>query len=184
MVVGVESKLPIVVTPSTPSWVFDTPFVFAEGTVTLYNGVIATVTDLTFSLDNGVKSVHTIQNVGHSPSFITPQHIKVSGTMKVVFQSLDDATVGYFNKALPPSAANGYGPSGIQGALSFTFAHPASAGGDSITIDVPQINLSKYADTLNIGDLVVTDLGWEASYSQSSGYTVQAQVTNSHSASY
>ena len=160
----------VLTTPTTTSYVNEAPFVFAQGTVTLFGQVNAAVTNVVIALDNKVKDTHTVTN-SHAPQFITPQERNVNGTFDVVFNSLDDANFGYFNKLI----------NGTQGTLILALSQGASA---SATITLQQINLARYTDDIKLGDVILTSLSFEASYSFSNTETARAVVVNSTSTAY
>lgn len=144
------------------------PFVFAEASVSLYGGARADASNVTVTLENGIKETYTYSGA-HGPSFLTPVTFHVNGSLDVVWSSLDDATYGDWTRAHNQTL----------GALTFTLQHPASAG--TITINLPQIALSKYAGAIKAEDVVMSTLTYEASrpLSGTSQYTMQATVANS-----
>ena len=160
-------------TPSGVNIVNEMPFVFAEASVSFYGSSRFESANLALSIDNGLKETYTYSG-NHGPSFITATSLHVSGTLDMVWSSLDNATYGDFNRMYNQTL----------GALNFTLAHPASGG--SIAITVPQIALSKYTNDLKASDVILSSLGWEASRPLSgvSQFTVQAVVTNSAWLSY
>ena len=143
------------------------PFVFSEASLSIYGGARADVSNVSITLENGIKETYTYSG-NHGPSFLTPVTFHVSGAIDVVWSSLDDATYGDFNRAHNQTL----------GAMTFTLAHPASAG--TITISLPQIALSKFGGTIKMEDVVMGALTYEASrpLSGSNQYTLQATVAN------
>jgi len=165
----VGQSVAILTTPTTVSVLTpDIPFVFAEATLSIFGSLRSEVSNTTVSIDNGLKETYTYSGQ-HGPSFITPVTLHTSGTIDLVFDSLNDSTYGDFTRM-----ANG-----TTGAYTFTLTHPASAG--TITISQPQIVLSKYANDLKMDDVVMSTLTYEASrpLSGASQYTIQATVVNS-----
>lgn len=156
----------VLVTPTAISVDAANPFVFAEYTLTLFGQALSQANKFSFAIDNGVKATPTMSGL-HGPSFVTPTTRKVNGSISLVYTSFDDATYGYFNKMLAAT----------QGALSFSLAHPSSGG--TVTLSMPQVKLSKYADDIKIGDIVITNLNYEAEMQLSSGQSVTATVINS-----
>lgn len=155
-------------TPTAISVTNEMPFVFAEASVTIYGTARTEASNVNISIENGLKETYTYSGA-HGPSFITPVTLRTSGTIDVVFDSLNDVTYGDFQRMT----------NGTLGALAFTLTHPASGG--TITINLPQIVLSKYANDVKMEDVVLSALTWEASrpLSGTSQYTISAQVTNS-----
>lgn len=156
----------VMTTPTAISVDTATPFVFAEYSLSLFAQALTQANKFSFAIDNGVKATPTMASV-HGPSFITPTTRKVSGSLSLVYTSFDDATYGYFNKMLAFT----------QGAITFTLAHPANGG--SVAINMPQCKIAKYGDDIKIGDIVITNLTYEAELQLSSGQSVTATVINS-----
>lgn len=152
-------------TPTPISVVNENPFVFAEANLTIYSTLRTEVSNVGVTIDNGLKETYTYANQ-HGPSFITPVTLHASGQIDLVFDSLDDATYGDFSRMTD----------GTLGALSFSLVHPDSAG--TITIDLPQIALSKYANDVKMSDVVMSNLTYEASKDPTASYTIRATVIN------
>lgn len=154
-------------TPTAITIANETPFVFAEASLTIFGTGRTDVSNATISIENGVKETYTYSGQ-HGPSFLTPVTLHTSGTIDLVFSSLNDATYGDFNRA----------HNGTLGSFTFTLQHPASAG--TITINQPQIVLSKFANDLKVDDVVMSSLSYEASrpLTGSSQFTIQATVVN------
>jgi hypothetical protein len=128
-------------------------------------------TNISLSIDNGLKPTYTMQN-SHDLTFLTPVTRLVSGTVDVVFDNLDDATYGYYTKMV----------NGTQGALSFTLAHPSNGG--SVAITCPVISLSKYADDVKMDSVIISTLSFEAYLDLATNTTVSAVITNGVSTAY
>ena len=143
-----------------------TPFVFAEYSLSLFGQALTQANKFSVAIDNGVKPTTTMASA-HGPSFITPTTRKVSGEISLVYTSFDDATYGYFNKMLAPT----------QGAIVFTLQHPSNGG--SVAINLPQMRIGKYGDDIKIGDIVITNLHYEAELQLSSSQSITATVINS-----
>ncbi len=146
------------------------PFVFAEGSVTLFGQSLVTVSNVELDLDNVVKDTYTVQSQ-HTAQYVTPTSRTVKGKLTLVFTSLDDAVYGYFTKAMPSLGTP------VQGAIALSLTHPGAAG--SLTISLPQVNLEKYTDDIKIGDVIMTSLDFTASYSLSSNSSMSALLGNS-----
>lgn len=155
-------------TPTPISITNESPFVFAEASVSIYGNARAEASNIAMSIENGIKETYTYGG-NHGPSFLTPVTLHATGTLDLVFSSLNDATYGDFTKMV----------NGTLGALTFSLTHPASAG--TITITHPQVALSKYGNDLKTEDVIMSALTYEASrpLSGTSQYTVQATVVNS-----
>ena len=159
-----------VLTLSSPTAVTitnESPFVFAEATLTAFGNARYDASNISMSIENGLKETYTYSG-NHGPSFITPVIVHGTGTFDVVWSSLTDATYGDFNSM----------KNGTLGSLVFTLVHPASAG--TVTITHPQIVLNKYANDVKMEDVIMSTLSYEATrpLSGSSQYTVQATVVN------
>lgn len=155
-------------TPSGISVVNEAPFVFAEASVSFYGTNRSEAANVVVNIDNMLKETRTYSGQ-HGPSFITATQLHVSGTLDMVWSSLDDATYGDFNRLINQTT----------GALTVTLAHPASAG--SIAIAMPQIVLVKDVIDYKAENVVMSALSYEASLplSGASQYTVRATVINS-----
>jgi hypothetical protein len=154
--------------PTAVTVVNELPYVFAEASLNIYGSARTEASNVAITIDNGLKETYTYSGQ-HGPSFITPLTVHASGTLDMVFDSLNDATYGDFNRM-----ANG-----TLGALSFSLVHPTNGG--TITVNLPQIALSKFANDLKMEDVVMSSLSYEATrmLTGSSQYTVQATVVNS-----
>ena len=159
-----------VVTPIS-GIVNESPFVFAEASLTFMGNTVAQVMSVGLDIENGLKPTYTFNN-SHDLQFLTPLTRKITGQMEVVFTSLDDSDWGYYLKM----------QSQAQASLSLTLTHPATAtgGAESLTITLPQVNISKYADGLKLEDVVLSTLDFEASYALGAAVpqTISASVTN------
>lgn len=158
-----------VLTSPTPVTVAnELPYVFTEASLTIFGSARNDVSNTTISIENGVKDTYTYSGQ-HGPSFLTPVSVHASGTIDVVWSSLNDSTYGDFTRMTGSTL----------GALAFTLAHPTNGG--SITINLPQITLSKYGSDVKFDDVVRSALTYEASrpLSGSSQYTVSATIVNS-----
>ena len=150
------------------------PFVFSEASLTLMTHARADVTSVNLDIDNGIKATYTYSGQ-HGPSFLTPVSLHVSGTIDVVWSSLNDSTYGDYSTM----------QAGTLGALSLGFTHPGG-GGFSVTLNCPQVALSKYANDVKFDDVVMSSLTFEASRPLSGGsqYSIQGVVLNGASAAY
>jgi hypothetical protein len=154
--------------PTAISVANEMPFVFAEAALTIFGSSRAEASNVAISVENGVKETYTYSG-NHGPSFLTPVNLHCNGTIDLVFDSLNDATYGDFNRMV----------NGTLGALTFSLTHPSTNG--TITINLPQIALSKFANDLKAEDVILSQLTYEASrpLSGASQYTISATVVNS-----
>lgn len=155
----------ILTSPTAVSIIADIPFVFAEATLTLFNNSRTDVSSVQIDVDNGLKETYTYSGQ-HGPSFITPVTVTASGTLAVVWSSLNDTTYGDYSNM----------ESGTLGSLVWTATHPVN--NESVTITLPQVVLSKYANDVKMTDVIMTNLTFEATKSLSAGYTIQATLVN------
>jgi hypothetical protein len=162
----------ILTTPTTVSVTNESPFVFAEGSLTLFTHARAEVTSASITIDNGLKSTYTFSG-NHGPSFITPVTLHVSGSITLTWSSLNDATYGDFSNMV----------NGTTGALSLSLTHPGATGA-SLTITCPQVVLNKMTSDIKMTDVIMSNLTFEATKSLTSGYTVQGVLANSVSTAY
>jgi len=164
----------ILTSPTAITVTNELPWVFSEASLTLDTHARADVTNVTLDIDNGLKETWTYSS-NHGPSFITPVSLHVSGTIDVVWSSLNDSTYGdfttYENLTL--------------GALSVAFTHPGGSG-YSVTFTCPQVVLTKYANDVKFDDIIMSSFSFEASRPLTGGsqYTIQAVVVNGVSTAY
>jgi hypothetical protein len=161
----------ILTSPTAVSIIADVPFVFAEATLTLFSNARNDVSDIQIDIDNGLKETYTYSGQ-HGPSFITPVTVHASGTLSVVFSSLNDSTYGDYSNMV----------SGTLGSLAWTATHPTS--NESITITLPQVVLTKTGQDVKLTDVIMSSLSYEATKSLSAGYTIQATLTNEQYVAY
>lgn len=155
----------ILTTPTAVSILEDMPFVFAEATLTLLSNVRNDVSSVQIDIDNGLKETYTYSGE-HGPSFITPVTVHASGTITVVWSSLNDSTYGDYSHM----------ESGTLGSLVWTAAHPVND--EAVTITLPQVVLSKYGNDVKMTDVIMSNLTFEATKSLTDGYTIQATLVN------
>lgn len=155
-------------TPTAVSVVNELPYVFAEANLNFFGSLRTDVTNVNAVIDNGLKETYTYSNQ-HGPSFITPLIVHGSGSVDVVFDSLNDTTYGDFNRL-----ANG-----TLGQLQFSLIHPANGG--TIAFFYPQVAINKFANDLKQEEVVMSALTWEATRPLTGAalFTVQAVVFNS-----
>lgn len=150
-------------TPTAISITNENPFVFAEGTVSLFNQVVAQATSFSLDIENGLVSTYTY-NSSHNLQFLTPLTRRVSGKIDVVFTSLDDATWGYYNAMV----------NGTTGALQFTLTHPGTAG--TVSFYMPKAILKTVPDDVKMESVIMTSLNFEAYLNLSTLQTISALI--------
>jgi hypothetical protein len=164
----------ILTSPTAISVTNELPWVFSEASLTLATNARADVTNVQIDIDNGLKETWTYSS-NHGPSFITPVSLHVSGTIDVVWSSLNSATYGDFTTM----------ENLTLGALSVSFTHPGG-GGYSVTFNMPQVVLSKYGNDVKFDDVIMSSMTFEASRPLTGGsqYSIQAVVLNQVSTQY
>jgi Phage tail tube protein len=170
----VAQSFAILNSPSAITLVDETPFVFAEFTLDWNGFQISEATNFSIEIDNGVKASYTF-NGSHEAQFVTPTHIKVSGSFDVVWDSLNDAQRGYFNQAVTLQT---------QAALSFTLTHPASGG--SIAFTLPRVHLGKPTIDPKMSEVIMQTIPFEAfkNVGGSPATTIGCTIVNSRSTAY
>ncbi len=145
------------------------PFVFAEGSISLFGTTVNTLDNLSFELSNEVKENWTVSSP-HLPTFVTPTSRTLKGDCSAVFFSLDDPTYGYFKNWNPvlgtPTSAT----------VSITLAHPSTGG--SFFISFPQVNVQKVGTEIKEGDIIKQTLSLGMSYQLSSTSLFSSYFTN------
>lgn len=160
--------------PTSPiAIVNENPFVFAESSVTLFDELTAQVTAVNLDIDNGLKPTYTF-NQSHDLEFLSPITRHITGSLTVVFDSLDDATWGYYTQMI----------NGTSGNLILNWTHPDTTY--ALTITLPKIFLTKYADDIKLDDIIMTTLDFEAVYdlTQDPPNSIGATVVNGVATSY
>lgn len=156
----------VLTTPSAITIANENPFVFAEGTLSLFGQTVAQAENVSIDIENGLKDTFTM-NGSHDLQFLTPATRHVSAKADVVFTSFDDATWGYFDAMV----------AGTKGAFQFTLAHPN--GGGTWTFNLPQVQIKTYSDAVPMDDVIKTTLNLEASLDLSTMTTISATLANS-----
>lgn len=157
--------------PTTIAIVNEEPFVFAEYVLDWDGGRLAQSTNFTLDIDNGIKPVYAM-NGFHELQFLPSTHFKVSGTFDVVWDSLDDATYGYFSQMNAQ----------LDAALTFTLTHPASGG--SIALTMPHVRLSKDNIDPKMSDVIMENISFEAYRQIGTPTALSAVIQNSRSTAY
>jgi hypothetical protein len=157
--------------PSAISIVNEEPFVFAEY-VLVWNGqTLRQSSNFTLDIDNGIKATYTM-NGFHEAQFVTPTILRVAGTFDVVWDSLDDATYGYFSQM----------QSQVDAALSLQLYHPSSGG--AITLTMPHVRLTRDVIDPKVAEVVMETISWTAHRYIGVPSTIGAQILNTRSAPY
>jgi len=161
----IAKSVAVLSTPSAIAITPESPWVFAESTVNLFNQVVAQAISVEVNIENGVKDTYTM-NSSHNPQFLTPVTRAIMGKIDVVFTSLDDATWGYYNQMV----------AGTSGPLTLSFAHPTTGG--SMTIYLPKVVLAKTPDSVKMEDIITTSIEWTAFLNIATLQTISAFLLN------
>jgi hypothetical protein len=153
--------------PTPVSIVNESPFVFAEGTLSLFGQTLAQAQSFSMDIENGLVSSYTF-NQSHNLEFLSPVTLMVSGKMDVIWDSFDDATWGYLTQE-----TNGTG-----GALSFAAVHPGSPTAGSVTFSCPNVFLKSVQEQPKFEDVITSTLSWMAFLDFTTGNSVSATIVN------
>ncbi len=146
------------ITPSTPSFGTSAPLALANQSVNLWGAGDTSVASFDLELDNTGKEFWTFTG-GNLPSVVAPTERKITGKFTSILQ-----TMTYYNDMLV----------GTTGSIALNLVQGAS----SIAITLPQCVLTKLAAPLKVGDLVMYDGEFQATYADSSGYSISVSVVN------
>jgi Phage tail tube protein len=174
----VAQSVAILDSPSAVTFVDETPFVFSEFTLSWDGHTLSQATNFDLNIDNGVKAIYTM-NGYHQLQFAPALKVIANGTFDVVWDSLDDATYGYFSQITD----------GTEGALSFSLTHPTGPGpggafntGYSVELVMPLARLGKDTIDPKAGDVISEVVNYEARRSLSTAGiaagTIYAIVNN------
>ncbi len=152
--------------PTNVAVVNEMPYVFAEGTLSLFGETVAQANGFTMDIDNHLISTYTF-NQSHNLQFLTPGMIEVSGKIDLVWQAFDDATWGYWTKAL----------TGGHGVLSFTLAHPTNGG--SVSFSCPNVYIKTDSEDPKPEDIVMESLNYLAFLNLATDDTISATIIDS-----
>jgi Phage tail tube protein len=152
--------------PTTVSVINEMPYVFAEGTLSLFGQTVAQASGFTMDIDNKLISTYTF-NQSHNLQFLTPGMLEVSGKIDLVWQSFDDSTWGYWTQAL----------NGGHGVLTFTLAHPTNGG--TVTFSCPNVYIKTAVEDPKPEDIVMESLNYLAFLNLATNNTLSATVIDS-----
>lgn len=152
--------------PTNVVVVNEMPYVFSEGSLSLFGQTLAIANGFTMDIDNKLISTYTF-NQSHNLEFLTPGMIEVSGKVDLVWQSFDDATWGYFTQMLNAG----------HGVLSFSLAHPANGG--TVTFSCPNVYIKSVTEDPKPEDIVMSSLNYVAFLNLATNNTVSATIVNS-----
>ncbi|MCL4545102.1 MAG: phage tail tube protein [Chloroflexi bacterium] len=146
------------ITPSTPSFGTSAPLALANQSVNLWGAGDTSVASFDLDLDNTGKEFWTF-NGGNLPSIAAPVERKITGKFTSILQSM-----GYYNDMT----------AGTTGSIALDLVQGAS----NVYISLPQCVLTKLSAPLKVGDLVMYDGEFQATYADSSGTSISVSVNN------
>jgi hypothetical protein len=161
----------ILTTPTTPTYVNENPYMFAECTLAIAGTTVAQATVTTLTVVNNLKSTFTL-NQTHELGFLSPVSRLITGKVDLVFHNFDDTDWGYFNRMVNASQS----ATGNPFSYSLSLTHPTNAGAWNFTC--PNTFIDKYADTLKIDDVVITSLTLQMALNLSTNTTITATLTS------
>lgn len=152
--------------PTSPVVVTEMPYVFAEGTLSLFGQTVAQASGFTMDIDNKLISTYTF-NQSHNLQYLTPGMLEVMGKVDLVWQSFDDVTWGYWTQAL----------NGGHGVLSFTLAHPTNGG--TVTFSCPNVYMKQVTHDPKPEDIVMESINFVAFLNLATSNTITATIIDS-----
>lgn len=158
----------VLATPSAITVTDESPFVFAETTLSLSNTAVIQATNSALTIENGLKDTYTF-NGSHDLQFLTPVTRMVTFKCDVVFTSLDDPNWGYWTQMTTTPSTNF--------PVQLTFAHPTTGG--FISFYMPKGRLKTYTDAIKMEDIVISTLTIDLGLQLSNLLTIQATIANS-----
>ncbi|MGW7001432.1 phage tail tube protein [Streptomyces sp. NPDC054933] len=153
-------------TPSTISVVNESPYVFAETTLSLNSQAVAQATSADLSVENGLKDTYTF-NSSHELQFLTPLTRTISFKSDLVFTSLDDATWGYWTQMT----------TGTDFSVTLALTHPSSGG--TVSFTMPKARIKTYTDAVKIDDVILSTITFDIYLNLTTLQTISASVINS-----
>lgn len=164
----VAQSFTILDSPSPVVIVDESPFVFSEGTVSLFGQTLGQATSFSLDISNGLVSTYTF-NQTHDLEYLSPVTLAVTGKLDVVWDSFDDATWGYLTQQT----------AGTGGAVSFTMTHPGTPTAGSVQLSCPNVRLKMVQEQPKFEDVVTSTLDLVAFLDLTTGSCVGATLVNS-----
>jgi len=163
----VAQSYQILDSPSVVSIINESPFVFAEGTFSLFGQTVAQAQNFSLDISNGLVSSYTF-NGSHNLQYLSPVTLAVSGKVDVIWDSFDDATWGYLTKET----------AGAGGAMSFALVHPGSPTAGSVTLTCPNVYLKTVQEDPKFEDVITSTLNFMAFLNITTNSCVSATIVN------
>ncbi|HEY8744819.1 MAG TPA: phage tail tube protein [Chloroflexota bacterium] len=145
---------------SVPTYGASAPLSLPNFAVSLFGAADNSVASFELDIDQTAKEFWTF-NGGNLPALIVPVERTVTGKFTNIVQSM-----AYYNDMT----------AGTTGA----FVAMLTQGSSSIVFTLPRCVLTKLGVPLKIGTLLLYDAQFQATYADSAGYSIEAQVTNGH----
>lgn len=157
----------ILTTPSTPSYINENPYVFAEANLVFNGNQRTDIRNVNITIDNGLKPIYTYSG-NRGPSFITPVTLHVSGSFEAVWSSFNDPTYGDFSQMQQGNLA----------ALNVTLVHATT--NNTVTLTINQVALNKFANDIKMEDVILSTMSFEATKPVTGAFqnTITATVTD------
>ncbi len=161
----IAQSVAILETPSSISFIDESPFAFSTYEFH-YNGTLyKSPTNFALSVDNGVKPTYTM-NGSQDLQFNPAVALHTSGQVDLVYDQLDDATNGFWNKMYTE----------VEASLAFGMTN---ADGDTFTINCPNVDLKTDTIDPKVTDVIMETVPFEVRRSLSgSPFSISATLVN------
>ncbi len=134
-----------------PLVIDEDPFVFREGTITLFGGAVgATIQNVQLRIDNYTYTAYVYGQL-NNPAIITPTARSARGSWDVTWIALNDSTSGGCTKMANKAS----------GTMSVTWA---KTDGTSINVSLPNMVIEDLSDQISPTNLVGQHLTFDAYY--------------------
>jgi hypothetical protein len=143
---------------STPSFGTSPPLSLPNFAASLFGSSDTSVASFDLAIDQMAKEYWTF-NGGNLPALIVPVERQVTGKFTNIVQGM-----AYYNAMA----------AGTTGAIVATLTQ----GNSSIVFTMPKGVLTKIGVPLKVGDVLIFDAAFQATYDDVTGHSIQVQVTN------
>lgn len=158
-------------TPSSVTFLDESPFAFSTFTVEWDDFTYANPTNFNLTVDNGLKPTYTM-NGSQDLQFNPGVALHVNGTFDMVYDSLDDENYGFWNQMYTEQEA----------ALSFNMTN---AEGFGIGFYMPKVDLKSDQIDPKVTDVIMESVAYEVRRSLSSEpYSIYVTITNGYHLAY
>jgi Phage tail tube protein len=157
--------------PSSVSFKDESPFAFSTFTFKYKGSEYKSATNCNITIDNGIKPTYTF-NGSQDLQFLPTVALHCSGTFDAVYDTLDDATYGFWADLYQED----------ENMLSFTCTN---AQGEGLNIYFPNVNLKTAPIDPKVTDVITGNVAFEARHSLSlQPSSMWATLTNGVHVSY